>query len=246
MRRLTLLALLLVVAPAAAQENTRKELRESQLRLEQIRLERSKLEDEMNQLKSRVRDSSRELANIEKQRIASINALREVEFQSDVLSKTVDETSTQRGQTEAKLAERQASLAERLRSMYKRGDMHATRVLLTAESFGDLLQRYKYLRMIALYERAVIDDGNLVCSGGGRVHGMMRRHRPDPGDARCAAHLGHHTSRVEIEDHDAACVHVTDVEAALPGIHALIVEPVGRAGQRNLGNDCQRATRRAR
>jgi septal ring factor EnvC (AmiA/AmiB activator) len=150
--------LLLVVAPAVAQENTRKELRDSQLRLEQIRQERSKLEEEMGQLKSRVRDSSRELANIEKQRIASINALREVEFQSDVLSKTVDETSSQRGQTEAKLVERQASLADRLRSMYKRGDMHATRVLLTAESFGDLLQRYKYLRMIALYERAVIDD----------------------------------------------------------------------------------------
>ena len=171
MRRLTLLLLLLSVAPAAAQD-TRKDLRDSQLRLEQIRQERSKLEEEMDQLKSRVRDSSRELANIEKQRIASIRALREVEFQSDVLGKSVDETSARRGETVAKLAERQASLADRLRNMYKRGDMHATRVLLTAESFGDLLQRYKYLRMIALYERAVIDDVS-------RLEAQLKRQEDD-------------------------------------------------------------------
>jgi murein hydrolase activator len=156
--RLALLCLFVAVAPASAQDNTRKELRESQLRLEQIRQERARLEEEMGQLKSRVRDSSRELANIEKQRITSNKALREIEFQSETLSKSVDETSSARGQTQANLVERQTVLATRLRGMYKRGSMHTTRVLLTAESFGDLLARYKYLRIIAVYERAVIDD----------------------------------------------------------------------------------------
>ena len=156
--RLTALALLLAVAPAYAQDNTRKQLRDSQLRLEQIRQERTRLEQEMGTLQSRVRDSSRELANIEKQRIASNSALREIEFQAETLTKSVDETSAARGQTQANLVERQTSLANRLRSMYKRGNMHTARVLLTAESFGDLLARYKYLRIIAAYERAIIDD----------------------------------------------------------------------------------------
>ena len=156
--RLALLTLLLAGTPVRAQENTRKEIRDSQLRLEQIRQERSRLEQEMNTLQSRVRDSSRELANIEKQRIASNSALREIEFQAETLTKSVDETSAARGQTQANLFTRQASLANRLRSMYKRGDMHTARVLLTAQSFGDLLARYRYLRIIASYERAVIDD----------------------------------------------------------------------------------------
>ncbi len=157
MRRLGFLALLVLASPLAAQD-TRKELRDSQLRLEQIRQERAKLEEQMEGFKSRVRDSSRELANIEKQRIASNKALREIEFQSDILSRSVDAAATARGQTQARLIERQASLAHRLRGIYKRGSMHTARVLLTAESFGDLLARYKYVRMIALYERSIIDD----------------------------------------------------------------------------------------
>src|SRR5690606_10192027 len=46
----------------------------------------------------------------------------------------------------------------RLRSIYKRGPLHTVQVLLTAESFGELLSRYKYLHKIALYDRLLIDE----------------------------------------------------------------------------------------
>ena len=151
-------ALMFVTHGAVAQESTRKAIRDSQLRLEQIRAERSRLQAQMDSLRSRVRDSSRELANIERQRIASSKALRELEFQSETLSQTVEETTTRRGELQARLIERQVALKQRLRAIYKRGTLHTARVLLTAESFGDLLARYKYLRMIALYERRLLDD----------------------------------------------------------------------------------------
>jgi murein hydrolase activator len=45
-----------------------------------------------------------------------------------------------------------------LRSIYKRGRVHPVQVLLSSRSFGDLLNRYKYLNMLALYDRMVVED----------------------------------------------------------------------------------------
>jgi septal ring factor EnvC (AmiA/AmiB activator) len=150
--------LLLMPAVATAQEGTRKEIRDSQARLEQIRLERAKLQQEMEALRSRVRDASTELTNIERQRITSSGALRELDYQALVLGDNVTATTHQRILTKAKLAERQVALQHRLRAIYKRGPLHTVRVLLTSESFGNLLSRYKYLRMMALSERIMLEE----------------------------------------------------------------------------------------
>ena len=152
------LALALVLPLGAAAQTSQREIRDSQLRLQQIRAEREKLQQEMESLRGRVRDASRELANIERQRIASSGALRELELQADILTQDVELTSNQRTETQARLIQREVALKQRLRSIYKRGPLHTTRVLLTAENFGDLLSRYKYLRMIATYERSLVEE----------------------------------------------------------------------------------------
>lgn len=156
----TVFALMLAFAlPASAfAQDTRKEIRDSQMRLEQIRQERARLQKEMEALRSRVRDASQELTNIERQRITSSGALRELDYQAVVLGDNVQATTSQRALTQAKLVERQVALRERLRSIYKRGPLHTVRVLLSAESFGNLLSRYKYLRMLAISERVMIEE----------------------------------------------------------------------------------------
>lgn len=145
-------------APAVAQENLRREIRESQLRLDQIRQERERLQREMDQLGLRARDADRELQNLARQRSASESALRELDFQADMLATSVAETELQRTLTHSRLAERGAALRQRLRAIYKRGALHEVRVLLGSENFSDLLSRYKYLHMMATYERMLIDD----------------------------------------------------------------------------------------
>ena len=57
------------------------ELRESQQRLERIRQERQELQQELETLKSRVRDASREAQNVARQRAASESAMRELDYQ---------------------------------------------------------------------------------------------------------------------------------------------------------------------
>jgi septal ring factor EnvC (AmiA/AmiB activator) len=145
-------------ALAHAQQESRNELRESQLRLERIRQEKLELQRELDQLKSRVRDASREAANVAKQRKATMSALREMDFQAQVINADVENTSRQLALTHARLRERNDAMHNRLRSIYKRGELHTVRVLLSAQNFGDLMNRYKYLHMITLNDRMVMTE----------------------------------------------------------------------------------------
>ncbi|MCI0435460.1 MAG: peptidoglycan DD-metalloendopeptidase family protein [Gemmatimonadetes bacterium] len=143
---------------AQAQSAVQRDLRASQLRLDSIRQERERLQREMASLQSRVRDASRDLVNVGRQRAASASALQELEFQTAILQTNVEQTSTDLEATKQALADRTEALRSRLRAIYKRGSLHTVRVLLSAESFGDLLTRYKYLQRMAQYDRIVLDD----------------------------------------------------------------------------------------
>lgn len=158
MKPASLIALLLLLPASLHAQDSRNELRESQLRLERIRQEKQQLQSELQQLKSRVRDASREARNIAQQRAASASALRELDYQAEVINADVEDITRQLALTHAQLRARNAALKQRLRSVYKRGELHSIRVLLSAESFGDLLSRYKYLHMISLNDRAVVLD----------------------------------------------------------------------------------------
>jgi septal ring factor EnvC (AmiA/AmiB activator) len=150
------LLLLLPASSLLAQQNT--ELRESQQRLEKIRQERQALQRELDQLRTRVRDASREAQNLARQRAASESALRELDYQADVINTGVDSITRELDLTHLRLRQRTAALHERLRSIYKRGKLHTVRVLFSAESFGDVLRRYKYLHLITLNDRLIVSD----------------------------------------------------------------------------------------
>ncbi len=155
------LVLTLVLAPAVltAQEppaDIRREILESQRRLEQIREERARLQREMDQIRSRVRNVSGELQNIERQLSVSRSVLSEIDFQVDGTTTQVQSTVADLLRARDEYRERQAILNRRLRDIYKRGPLHTARVLLGADSFADLLNRYRYLQMITSYDRALI------------------------------------------------------------------------------------------
>jgi septal ring factor EnvC (AmiA/AmiB activator) len=156
----SLLLLLLGSAPTAlvAQQNPAKEISESQQRLDQIRRERSKLRDELARLRSQVHDASSELRNIEQQVSTSADLLRELELQIAGTEQQIARGTQELVATQQTLAHRKTTLQRRLRDIYKRGPLHTPQVLLTAESFGDLLSRYKYLYLIARSDRALVRD----------------------------------------------------------------------------------------
>lgn len=150
--------LLLLATAGTAWAQSQQEIRESQLRLERIRKEREELQSEMERLRSQVHDINAHLVNIERQVVASTAVLQELDFQSAALTQSADSTTRQLLRARDRLRERQVLLRHRLRSIYKRGPLHTARVLLTAESFAELLNRYRYLHLIALSDRALITE----------------------------------------------------------------------------------------
>ncbi|MDX1493768.1 MAG: peptidoglycan DD-metalloendopeptidase family protein [Longimicrobiales bacterium] len=134
-----------------------REIRESQRRLEQIRAERERLEREAGDARNRIRDASQELANIERRLSASRSVLAEVEFQSEATAEQIRETTRDLLTTQDRMAESQAVLYRRLRDIYKMGPMRTIQVLLGADSFTDLLNRYRYLQKIAAFDRALVE-----------------------------------------------------------------------------------------
>ena len=147
----------LVAAPLAGQlVEIRREIIDSQRRLEEVREERSRLQQQLTNLDGRARDAASELAIVERQVSASRSAVAEVDFQVDAVASEIEGTSRNLLRTRERLQTSKAVLQRRIRDIYKRGELHPVRVMLGAGSFSDLLTRYRYLRLIASYDRTLV------------------------------------------------------------------------------------------
>lgn len=152
------LALSSAVAPLLPAQQTTQELQESRRRLDEIKAERERLQRQQQQLQGQVHDVEDELDNIERQKQSTSRIVVEIERQIGGLSSQLDQASTELVLAQDNLAERKAVLERRLVDIYKRGPLYTWKVLLTAESFGDLLRRYKYLFLSSEQDRALVTD----------------------------------------------------------------------------------------
>jgi septal ring factor EnvC (AmiA/AmiB activator) len=150
------LMLLVLVTPALAQGTP--DLEESRRRLDEIRAERDRLQRQRERLQGQVHDVNDELSNLERQRESTQRIVGEIERQIGGLASQLDRSSAELILAQDNLAERRAVLQRRLVDIYKRGPLHTFQVLLAAESFGDLLSRYKYLYLTSQQDRALVDD----------------------------------------------------------------------------------------
>lgn len=150
-------ALVLCAVPLGAQQQpSEARLREQREELERIRRERSELEARMRQLQSNVHDVSEEVANIERQADATQRAVAALDRQLVAMGEEVESATARLVRAEDELVVKQAILRRRLADIYKRGPLYTVEALLSAQSFGDLLARYKYLHMLALRDRALV------------------------------------------------------------------------------------------
>ena len=149
-------------APAAAiaQEtpDVRRRLAESEGRLELIREERQRLRRELEGIAGQVTGDSAELVNIERQIAASASLLAEFDVQRRALSEQLTAMTREMLLTRDELTARQVVLRARLRDIYKRGSLRTVEVLLSSRSFSDLLNRYRYLRDVAVFDRMLVED----------------------------------------------------------------------------------------
>src|SRR5438093_73466 len=154
-----------------------QQLRDNQQRLESIRRERSDVEQELERLRTQVPSASDELANIERQKETTNRIVNELDRQIYALSDQIDRTTVDLLLAQNALAEKRAVLERRLVDISKRGPLYAYQVLLAAESFGDLLSRYKYLYLVSRQDR-------LLATAMSKPHRGIGRERQTLVDAR--------------------------------------------------------------
>ena len=152
---LVVLAGLALTTPALhAQSN----LEESRRRLEEIRRERQRLEEERQRLQGQVHDLNEELDNLERQRRSTNAIVNELDTQIGGLNSNLDRASSDLALSQDNLSEKRAVTARRLVEIYKRGQLYTFEVLVAAQSFGDLLSRYKYLYLQSRQDQALVAD----------------------------------------------------------------------------------------
>ncbi|MBI1722371.1 MAG: peptidoglycan DD-metalloendopeptidase family protein [Gemmatimonadetes bacterium] len=133
-------------------------LQRSQQRLLEVRRERERLQQEMERLRGRVHSLSSELTNIERQVETTGRIVSELDLQVAAMGSQIGQTTADLIVAQDALAEKKAILAHRLSEISKRGPLYAARVLLGAESFGDLISRYKYLYLITRQDRQLVSE----------------------------------------------------------------------------------------
>jgi murein hydrolase activator len=139
-----------------AETGVAQELEARRRRVGQTQQKRAELRREMQGIESRVHDISEQLELAEREIDNSRRMLAELEFQIERQQAQIASTANDLATTRGRLEEQKRLLNRRLREIYKRGPLRTVQVLLGAESFSDLLNRYKYMQMIARYDRQLL------------------------------------------------------------------------------------------
>jgi len=147
---------LFLTALAPARLSGQDKLRSQREELDRIRQERADLERRMLELRANVHDLSEEVANLNARRAATERLVAALDRQLASINSDVTDATQNMTRAEAELTEKRATLRQRLVDIYKRGPLFTTEALLSAQSFGELLARYKYLHTLALHDRALV------------------------------------------------------------------------------------------
>lgn len=137
-------------------------LRQQQQELDKMRRERATLESRMKTLQTSARTLSEEVGNLDRQADATARLVKALDTQLSSITQDVDSATGRLINAEDELASKRAVLQRRVIDIYKRGQLGDVEALLSAQSFGALVARYKYLHELARRDHALVDRVELL------------------------------------------------------------------------------------
>ena len=151
----------LYTLPSALDAQTNRS-REQQAELNRIRQERAELERQMRELQSTVHNLDATVKNLDRRTDATSRLVRGLDRQLMLISAEVIQANDNMARAEAQLTRKRVILRRRLVDIYKRGPLYNVEVMLASHSFGELVARYKYLHLLALRDRALVGQVELL------------------------------------------------------------------------------------
>lgn len=162
-------------AAASAQITPEQRLRAQREQLERIRAERAALQRRMDELQNRTHDLKDEVTLLDRQADATARVVRSLDTQLSAIAADIDSASGNLVRAQDEIVVKRAILRHRLAEIYKRGPLYTTEAILSAESFGTLVARYKYLHQLALRDRALVNRVEELRSQVSRQRGTLVR-----------------------------------------------------------------------
>jgi murein hydrolase activator len=152
-----LLSIFFLAVPIGAQQSTPEaRLRADRAELDSMRTERSELERRMTELRSNVHDLAEEVQNLDRQAELTSRAVKTLDTELAAVTADVNEATVNLVREQDDLAIKRALLQQRVVQIYKRGPLYSVQALFGAQSFGDLIARYKYLHLLTLLDQALV------------------------------------------------------------------------------------------
>ena len=99
-----------------------------------------------------------ELSNLDRQRNVTGRMVNELDRQIGSMRGQMDTLTLELILAQDALIEKRAVLERRLTDIYKRGPLWTYQALLVADSFGELLSRYKYLYLVSRQDKALVGE----------------------------------------------------------------------------------------
>jgi len=151
--------LLLISSRLPAQQTESAEARINAQRdeLVRIRAERDELEKKMSGLQNTAHELRDEVNLLDKQHDATARMVTSLEQQLVAITDEVQSTTTDLQNSEREAATKRTVLQRRLIEIYKRGPLYPAEVLFSAQSVGQLVARYKYLHLLALRDKGLVN-----------------------------------------------------------------------------------------
>lgn len=129
-------------------------------------------EDELQRLRREIRDQRKKISDIEEQERDVNEYIKKLENEEKLMKRLLSGLEDKETMLEEQVGQLRSDLetsgmvythrlevfTERLREIYKDGPRHVWQELLMAEDFSDLLQRYKFISLIAERDADLISD----------------------------------------------------------------------------------------
>ena len=182
MRRVALAAALLLglvagAATGADAQDVESELEEQRARLERLQTEIRQKRAEAARLGRQESSVLQELRRVENEIGLTRELVTTLEDEIEDRSQQIESTTEELARAQDELAVKRQILARRLRTIYKLGSYGNFQVLLMADSFAEILGRYKYLRLVAEQDRRLLARIE-------RLENTIRRNRSELEEAR--------------------------------------------------------------
>ena len=125
--------------------------------LARIRAERDELERKMSGLQNTAHEIRDEVNLLDKQHDATARMVKSLDNQLVAITDEVATTTNDLQNSEREATMKRAVLQRRLVEIYKRGPLYNAEVLFSAQSVGQLVARYKYLHLLALRDKGLVN-----------------------------------------------------------------------------------------